>query len=706
MIETDKYIGIILEFANGQSARRARSRPHPSVVDDHVSLVPSAGGELFDHILAHRYLKEDAASKLFAQLISGVHYLHSKNIVHRDLKLENLLLDKGRNVIITDFGFANQFETPQDDLMTTSCGSPCYAAPELVITDGTYVGTAVDIWSCGVILYAMLSGYLPFDDDPANPDGDNINLLYKYILNTTLQFPSHISDSARDLLLRMLVPEPTERASLQEVMAHPWLAAHSNLFNRSVAALEDISNNDHREKRVQARREMQDRLRQAREREAAEQGGGSKSRTRANVRPGTSAGETSRAWVRPTSAMVSTLTMPDVHLSPEGHSPAMASSAPDQRASTLDVVDPFAAGGDRSSWIATSTDRDNDFYAEGEARGEPRSRVESAASGATAVQNYAVPQKAELSTSSPAGSARQKKQRHTIQLEYDSSVPDAPPSRGSSRSRTTSVLSVSASPKLVSDPTMSPPALSPVHGEIAIILPPAVNSNGPQSASGVPSTPTQEFAEEDVKMASPALLSPSEFPSSPAATPDSDPIALPTPEPSKIIQSPVTPPNEPVALSEVNQTPKGPTRKDVASPPETPRASGASTGPAAVIDSGPVTPEDPAPATIAPIVEMGSLPSSAGSTGGASTPVKSSSGRSRMSIDRFGLGSLLGGRSTTNVAGLDQGAAVSGKGATGLPEAATIEDKSSKTGSAGKKDRRKTFSMMGEPFGRSVVLSR
>ncbi|KAL7412252.1 kinase-like domain-containing protein, partial [Mrakia frigida] len=201
VIETDKYIGIILEFANG--------------------------GELFDHILAHRYLKEDAASKLFAQLISGVHYLHSKNIVHRDLKLENLLLDKGRNVIITDFGFANTFETPQDDLMTTSCGSPCYAAPELVITDGTYVGTAVDIWSCGVILYAMLSGYLPFDDDPANPDGDNINLLYKYILNTTLQFPSHISDSAQDLLLRMLVPEPTERATLREVMAHPWLAAHS-----------------------------------------------------------------------------------------------------------------------------------------------------------------------------------------------------------------------------------------------------------------------------------------------------------------------------------------------------------------------------------------------------------------------------------------------------------------------------------------------
>ncbi|KIO20281.1 hypothetical protein M407DRAFT_81768, partial [Tulasnella calospora MUT 4182] len=167
VIETDKYIGIIIEYASG--------------------------GELFDHILAHRYLREKDAAKLFAQLISGVSYLHAKKIVHRDLKLENLLLDRNRNVIITDFGFANKFEHKADDLMQTSCGSPCYAAPELVISEGLYVGSAVDIWSCGVILYAMLAGYLPFDDDPANPDGDNINLLYKYIINTRLTFPDYVS---------------------------------------------------------------------------------------------------------------------------------------------------------------------------------------------------------------------------------------------------------------------------------------------------------------------------------------------------------------------------------------------------------------------------------------------------------------------------------------------------------------------------------
>ncbi|KAI8575500.1 hypothetical protein K450DRAFT_180736, partial [Umbelopsis ramanniana AG] len=166
VVETEKYIGIILECASG--------------------------GELFEYILARRYLKEKDAKRLFAQLISGVRYMHEKHIVHRDLKLENLLLDRHRNVIITDFGFANQFAATKDDLMATSCGSPCYAAPELVVSDGLYVGSAVDIWSCGVILYAMLCGYLPFDDDPANPDGENINLLYRYILNTPLMFPSHI----------------------------------------------------------------------------------------------------------------------------------------------------------------------------------------------------------------------------------------------------------------------------------------------------------------------------------------------------------------------------------------------------------------------------------------------------------------------------------------------------------------------------------
>jgi protein-serine/threonine kinase len=230
VIETDKYIGIILDYASG--------------------------GELFDHILAHRYLKEKDACRLFAQLISGVWYIHERKIVHRDLKLENLLLDRNRNVIITDFGFANRFEHRSDDLMQTSCGSPCYAAPELVISEGAYVGSAVDIWSCGVILYAMLAGYLPFDDDPANPDGDNINLLYKYIVNTPLSFPDYISPEARDLLSIMLQPDPQRRADLSLVMQHPWLAPYAYLFDKTIEDLEASAIESHRAKRQAYQRQM------------------------------------------------------------------------------------------------------------------------------------------------------------------------------------------------------------------------------------------------------------------------------------------------------------------------------------------------------------------------------------------------------------------------------------------------------------------
>ncbi|ODQ64731.1 kinase-like protein [Nadsonia fulvescens var. elongata DSM 6958] len=215
VIQNDRYIGIVLEYASG--------------------------GELFDHILTHRYLKESVACRLFAQLVSGVHYLHAKGIVHRDLKLENLLLDKHKNIIITDFGFANTFSvgsTPEllsndipSDLMTTSCGSPCYAAPELVISDQKYAGRKVDVWSCGVILYAMLAGYLPFDDDPANPDGDNITLLYKYITTSPLTFPEYIQAMPRDLLRHMLVSDPKRRMDLAAVRSHSWLASHAHFLS-------------------------------------------------------------------------------------------------------------------------------------------------------------------------------------------------------------------------------------------------------------------------------------------------------------------------------------------------------------------------------------------------------------------------------------------------------------------------------------------
>lgn len=233
------------------------SRP-PSLT---YQLMLGPGGELFDHILANRYLKEKDAQKLFAQLVSGVDYLHKKHIVHRDLKLENLLLDKHRNIIITDFGFANRFDHAADDLMATSCGSPCYAAPELVVSEGLYVGSAVDIWSCGVILYAMLSGYLPYDDDPANPDGDNINLLYKYIMNTKLNFPDHMTAQAKHLLQIMLVPDPEYRCRIEHIMQHPWLSGQRDFFDKTVEEQEhSFQENMYRKSQV-AKRELGERKR-------------------------------------------------------------------------------------------------------------------------------------------------------------------------------------------------------------------------------------------------------------------------------------------------------------------------------------------------------------------------------------------------------------------------------------------------------------
>jgi len=140
--------------------------------------------------------------------------------------------------------------------METSCGSPCYAAPELVVSDGKYVGPPVDIWSCGVILYAMLAGCLPFGDDPANPDGDNIVLLYKYIVNTPLSFPGCIPPAARDILSLMLVPDPKKRADIQTVMNHCWLHPGAVLFDATLGDLEHAAMERHRQKRSASQREM------------------------------------------------------------------------------------------------------------------------------------------------------------------------------------------------------------------------------------------------------------------------------------------------------------------------------------------------------------------------------------------------------------------------------------------------------------------
>jgi carbon catabolite-derepressing protein kinase len=121
-----------------------------------------AGGELFNYIVAHGKMPEPQARKFFQQLISGIEYSHRLKIVHRDLKPENVLLDDDLNVKIADFGLSNQIQ--DGDFLKTSCGSPNYAAPE-VIRGGLYTGPEIDVWSAGVILYVMICGRLPFEDE-------------------------------------------------------------------------------------------------------------------------------------------------------------------------------------------------------------------------------------------------------------------------------------------------------------------------------------------------------------------------------------------------------------------------------------------------------------------------------------------------------------------------------------------------------------
>jgi 5'-AMP-activated protein kinase, catalytic alpha subunit len=130
--------------------------------------------------------------------LSGVEYISQLNIVHRDLKPENMLIDYDKGIKLVDFGLSNTFK--QNETLKTACGSPCYAAPEM-ISGLAYNGTKVDVWSCGVVLFALLNGYLPFED----PDTGE---LYKKILSADYQMSEHVSDEAVDLIGRILTTDP------------------------------------------------------------------------------------------------------------------------------------------------------------------------------------------------------------------------------------------------------------------------------------------------------------------------------------------------------------------------------------------------------------------------------------------------------------------------------------------------------------------
>jgi 5'-AMP-activated protein kinase catalytic alpha subunit len=172
----------------------------------------ASGGELFEYIVKRKKLKEHEACKFLQQIISGVEYIHKSGICHRDLKPENLLLDDQGNIKIVDFGLSNTYTAGQT--LKTACGSPCYAAPEM-IAGKRYHGLGSDIWSCGIILYAMTCGYLPFEDP-------NTNKLYKKILACDFIIPGFISSSNKDLIQKILQTDPQKRFKISDIRYHEW----------------------------------------------------------------------------------------------------------------------------------------------------------------------------------------------------------------------------------------------------------------------------------------------------------------------------------------------------------------------------------------------------------------------------------------------------------------------------------------------------
>ena len=187
------------------------------------------GKELFEYIIYNKRLSELEACKLYQQIISGIEYLGKIKVVHRDIKPENLLLDNQNNIKIVDFGLSNSY--PKNELLTTACGSPCYAAPEM-INGEKYYGLKADIWSSGIVLYAMLCGYLPFEE------ADN-EKLYKKITAGKFKTPNYLSEPAKDILHRILNVDPKSRITIPQMKKHPWFNLVNPKLNMSEGLLLD-----------------------------------------------------------------------------------------------------------------------------------------------------------------------------------------------------------------------------------------------------------------------------------------------------------------------------------------------------------------------------------------------------------------------------------------------------------------------------------
>ncbi|KAI3353247.1 hypothetical protein L3Q82_019778 [Scortum barcoo] len=178
------------------------------------------GGELFDYIIAKDRLSEEETRVFFRQIVSAMAYVHSQGYAHRDLKPENLLIDEDHNLKLIDFGLCAKPKGGLGYELMTCCGSPAYAAPEL-IQGKAYIGSEADVWSMGVLLFALLCGYLPFDDD-------NCMVLYRKITRGRYDNPRWLSPGSVLLLNQMMQVDPKRRATLRQLLDHPWVMKDYN----------------------------------------------------------------------------------------------------------------------------------------------------------------------------------------------------------------------------------------------------------------------------------------------------------------------------------------------------------------------------------------------------------------------------------------------------------------------------------------------
>lgn len=213
-VDKSNIVNASMETLIMREVSAMRRLSHPNIVKLHEVMATKSkiylvmehakGGELFSRIFRQGPLKESVAHRYFQQLVSALHFCHSNGVAHRDVKLENLLLDQDGNLKVSDFGLSALTEQLKDGLLHTACGTPAYTAPEVIRQKG-YDGTRADAWSCGVILFVLPAGFLPFDEA-------NIVMMYRKIQRRELEFPSSFLDR-----------NPDTRITIEALVQVSWL---------------------------------------------------------------------------------------------------------------------------------------------------------------------------------------------------------------------------------------------------------------------------------------------------------------------------------------------------------------------------------------------------------------------------------------------------------------------------------------------------